>query len=243
MGDRARWAVVARPRRGLLVFVGLLGAFLCGLALPAVGGRLADLAGKAALDRLSEGGELTVEGYRRLLGASDRARSWLAEPRLQKDLAVALHGIALRESDTDAAGLLVEAREAMLAGLEEAPADPIGWLRLAQLEAALLDLGRAAQALRTSHRVGPVSPEIGVARSALALGLWPWLAQAERERAGVELVRSFLRDPATLAGVARATGTVDVVRELLGADANALAALERELAALAKAGTRDGRAG
>ncbi len=243
MEDRARRPAVDRPRRGLLVLVGLLGAFLGGLALPAAGGRLAELAGKAALDRLSDGGELTAEGYRRLLGASDRARAWLAEPRLQKDLAVALHGIAQRGSGTVAARLLVEAREAALAGLEEAPADPVGWLRLAQLDAALLDLGRAAQALRASHRTGPVAPEIGVARSALALGLWPWLSETERGRAGAELARSFLRDPATLAGIARATGTVDVVRELLGADANALTALERELAALAKAGARDGRAG
>lgn len=231
-----------KPRRGLVLLVGLAGASLCGLALPAAGGRLAELAGKAALERIVDGEELTAEGYRRLLGASDRARSWLAEPRLQKDLAVALHGM-LRGSGPDAAGLLLEAREAMLAGLEEAPADPTGWLRLAQLDVALLDLGRAAQALRTSHRVGSVAPEIAVARSALALGLWHWLADAERERAGAELARNFLRDPKTLTGVARATGTVDVVRGWVGADRNALAALERELAALAEADRRDGRAG
>lgn len=231
------------PRRGLVLFVGLAGALLCGLALPTAGGRLAELAGRAAFDRLVEGGELTTEGYRRLLQASDRARGWLAEPRLQKDLSASLQGMALWDPGASRAGLLVEAREAMLAGLEEAPADPIGWLRLAQLEVALLDLGRAALALRTSHRVGPVAPEIAIARAALALGLWPWLAETERQRAGSELARNFLRDPPTLAGVARATGTVAVVRELLGADPTALAALERELAALAKAGTRDGGAG
>lgn len=232
-----------KPRRGLVVLVGLSGALLCGLALPAAGGRFAELVGKAALERVLDGEQLTAEGYRRLLLASDRARGWLAESRLQKDLAASLQAMALRETGAPRAGLLVEAREAALAGLEEAPADPGTWLRLAQLDAALLDLGRAAQALRTSRRVGPVAPEIAVARCALALGLWPWLAEAERERASAELAANFLRDPATLAGVARSTGTVEIVRAIVATDANALAALERELAALAKAGTRAGGAG
>ena len=234
-----------RPRRGLVLLVGLAGAVLCALALPATGARFAELAGRPAAERLAEGGRLTQDGYRRLLASSDRARSWLAEPRLLKDLAVALYGIATREPELaiEPAALLGDAREALVAALEAAPADPIAWLRLAQIEATMLDLSRSAAALRASQATGPVAPEIAVARTALALGLWHWLADPVRERAGRELARSFLADPATLAGIARATGTVEVVRRYLEGDPAALAALERELYARARAAAQGGGAG
>lgn len=242
MSGRAERLAAVRPRRGLVFLVGLAGALLFALALPAAGSRLAGLKGRAALERLADRGELTQDGYRRLLLAGDRARSWLAEPQRQKELALALHAMAQRESGS-AAALLVEAREALLAGLEEAPADPIGWLRLAQLDAAQFDLARAAAALRVSQRIGRVAPEIAVARAALALGLWEWLAEPVREHARVELARSFLVDPATLAGIARATGTVGLVRSSLAGDPAASSALERELERAARAAVVDGGAG
>jgi hypothetical protein len=232
------------PRRGLVLAVGLGGAVLCALALPAAGGRLAELTARPGLERLAEGGRLTPEGYGRALGGAAAALDWLAEPRLQKDLAYVLQGLAAREAGPAATGLLSEARRRLEAALEEAPADPGAWLRLAQVDAALLDLAGAALALRASHAVGRVAPEVAVARSALALGLWEWLAEPVRERAGIELARTFPRDPAALVRVAAATGRLDELRALLEADPAALAALDSELAALRRtAAGGPGRAG
>ena len=229
------------PRRGLTLVVGLLGAVLCALSLPAVGERLAELGARPGLERLVEGGRLTPEGYGRALGGAAAALDWLAEPRLQKDLALVLHALASRESGADATGLLIEARRHLEAALEEAPADPAAWLRLAQLDAALLDLSGAAAALRASHALGAVAPEVAVPRAALVLGLWDWLAEPLRERAGSELARSFARDPPALVRVAAATGRLDELRRLLGADPAALAAFERELATVRR--TASGAAG
>lgn len=234
-----------RPRRGLTIVVGLFGAVLCALALPAAGARIAELTGRAAALRLAEGGQLTEGGLRRLLASNDRARAWLAEPGFLKDLGRSLHGIATGEAAVarSPVALLTEARAALVEGLEGSPVDPIAWLQLAQIEAALLDLARAAAALRASQRLGPVTPEIAVGRTALALGLWEWLAEPVRERAGAEFASAVRSDPATLARVARATGTVEALRERLAGETNALAALERELAALARAVRSDGGEG
>lgn len=225
-------APAPEPRRGLTLAVGLLGAVLCALALPAAGARLAELGARPGLERLVEGGRLTPEGYGRALGGAATALDWLAEPRLQKDLALVLHALAMRQSGAAATGLLSEARHRLETALEEAPADPVAWLRLAQLDAALLDLSGAAVALRASHAVGAEAPELAVARAALALGLWDWLAEPLRQRAGSELARSFARDPGALVRVAAGTGRLGELRTLLRADPSALAALESELATL-----------
>lgn len=237
MASLGRPSADRRPARALALLVGLAGAGLCALALPAAGARLAELVGRPAFERIAEGGRLSAEGYRRLLAANDAARSWLAEPRLSKDLAIALHGIATREPDLPmpAVALLLEARASLAEALEEAPADPAGWLQLARLDAALLDLARAAAALRVSQRVGPVAPELAVPRAALALGLWEWLAEPVREQAGGELARAFRAEPGTIALVAARTGRLVELRARLAGDPAALAALESELAALRRA--------
>lgn len=231
--ERAR-AAAERPRRALILAIGLAGSLLVALALPATGGRLAEITARPGVDRLVAGGALTADGRARLLAGVGGALEWLDEPRLEKDLALVLQALAAREPGPDATGLLVEARARLADALERAPGDPLGWLRLAQIEAALLDLAPAAAALRASHATGPVAPEGAVARAALALGLWEWLGEALRARAADELGRAFRADPSALAGVAASTGRIGELRSSLAADAAALAALDAELQRLGR---------
>ncbi len=127
------------------------------------------------------------------------------------------------------------ARAVLVEALEAAPADPAAWLRLAQLESALLDIRGAAAALRASYRLGPVAPELAVGRATLGFGLWDWLAERMHERVVSELTTAFRADPATLVRVAAATARLAELRRELATDQSALAVLERELAALRRA--------
>lgn len=237
MADRYERALAAavRPRRALVVAIGLAGALLVGLGLPASGARLAELAARPGMDRLVAGGGLTAEGRERLVEGVGRALDWLAEPRLEKELALVLQALAAREPGPASTGLLVEARRRLAGALEQAPADPAGWLRLAQLDAALLDLAGAARALRASAMAGLIAREAVVARAALAMGLWEWLAEPLRTAAARELAPAFRADPAAVAGVASRTGRTAELRASLAADRAALAALEAELARLGQA--------
>lgn len=214
------------------IALGLLGTLLLALAVPAAGARSSLAGGQAAFARVSEGGGLTEAGWLRLIAGQEAALASLPEPRIAKSVAVVLQARAGGVSDERAVLLLDRAREVLQAALEEAPADPIGWMQLAQLDAAMLDIARAAESLAASFRTGAVAPELAVQRAALALGLWDWLAEPMVQRARAELPRALRLDAPALVAVARATGRLGELREAAAGDPVASAALERALAAV-----------
>ncbi|MCX8100706.1 MAG: hypothetical protein N3D77_05635 [Geminicoccaceae bacterium] len=218
-------------RRLVPVGIGLAGALLLALALPAAGARSSLAGGRAAFERVREGGGLTEAGWQRLIEGQQAALASLPEPGIAKAVAVVLQSRAMGLSGEPAVLLLERAREVLLSALEEAPADPIGWMQLAQLDAAMLDVAGSAASLAASFRSGPVSPELAVQRAALALGLWDWLAEPMLERARRELPPALRIDAAALVGVARATGRLEELRAAAAGDPRASAALERALAA------------
>jgi hypothetical protein len=108
------------------------------------------------------------------------------------------------------------ARQHLEASLARAPADPAGWVALAELDLAKTGAsGPAPRALALSLLTGPNEPGLLWKRVELGLTLWPSLAESERALMDGQLRQAWENDPARLTELARRTGGTDPIRAAL----------------------------
>jgi tetratricopeptide (TPR) repeat protein len=152
----------------------LLGAFVLSLAVPRLAAHVALMPGNAALKRLTAGEVLTDEGYQRILRSREAALRWVELPQARIDLGET-HYLMAQFADVtgvDPEESLVQARRELELALTAEPADPRHWLWLADVNQALGDHERAAEAVRLSLLAAPNDVGLAAARAGLALRYW-----------------------------------------------------------------------
>lgn len=108
-----------------------------------------------------------------------------------------------------------QAKEALQSAVARSPMNPYAWYRLARLYERQGALGRAGQALELSVKTGRTAEWLLLARSRLALKMWPHLSEYARNLFRREFVIAMHRDPNGLLIAARDTGRLDILRQSL----------------------------
>ena len=155
-----------------------LGVLLLWIAVPRMVANLLLLPGNSALQLLTTGNTITLDGYDRILRSRDAALAWVELPQARIDLGETLYLMARAEDETgvDAGTALREARNQFRQGLAQAPASTRAWLWLADVNQALGDAEGAAAAVRLSLLSAPHEVNIAYARAILAFLYWDRLA-------------------------------------------------------------------
>jgi hypothetical protein len=118
------------------------------------------------------------------------------------------------------------------ASLAEAPADPAGWAKLAEIYLAESGpAGRAPRALVLSLMTGPNEPGLLWRRVELGLASWPSLDEGDQALMETQLRRAAKQDPARLAGLARGSGRAEAVQAALADEPEALERFNTRLGA------------
>ncbi|GEM_PF-5521900 len=118
-----------------------------------------------------------------------------------------------------AAGLR-RARRAIVAGLAEAPAEPYGWTRLAEVRYYLADTRTPAvlDALELSALTGPHVEALHLTRAELVLRLWPAIDAGDRGWAERALRRAAAHRPDRVQQIAERTGRTAALVSALPVD-------------------------
>ena len=129
-----------------------LGVLLLWIAVPRMVANLLLLPDNSALQLLTTGNTITLDGYDQILRSRDAALTWVELPQARIELGETLYLMARAEDETgvDAGTALREARNQFRQGLAQAPASTRAWLWLADVNQALGDAEGAAAADRLS---------------------------------------------------------------------------------------------
>ena len=153
-----------------ILFAGLA-AFLLATGIPRLLAALAMLPGNPALAEIEEGKPVDATALALLIDGRQEARRYVADPRLNTDVALA----ELLQIDQQALGdreprvLLDRAIDQLRLGLAAAPANSFAWARLAH--ALALQGGRDEAALaawRLSIATAPAEPKLAAWRAKFA---------------------------------------------------------------------------
>jgi hypothetical protein len=208
-----------------------LGVLLLWIAVPRMVANLLLLPGNSALQLLTTGNTITLDGYDRILRSRDAALAWVELPQARIELGETLYLMARAEDQTgvDAGTALREARNQFRLGLAQAPASTRAWLWLADVNQALGDAEGAAAAVRLSLLSAPHEVNIASARAVLAFLYWDRLAPEIRAIAAGD-VRTALSQPEAAEFIDHAAeiDRLHLVEELVTEDPN----LSKRLATL-----------
>jgi hypothetical protein len=181
-----------------LVALGVAGA-IAALAGPRLGAALMLLPGEAAVALIESGVRPGEAGLLRAVEAQIEAARIV--PRSSPHLNAAYIALALADAAASSRAAQDEYRDVGRHHLERAlalgPAQPRGWLMLAGLRLRDGDAAAAAAALQLSFTVDPHLPALGPFRWPLALRLGGLLDRETRQRANLEFLSYFRRDPRT----------------------------------------------
>jgi hypothetical protein len=144
-------------------------------------------------------------------------------PRAETHLDTALLTLSLADSAAlppeEEGELQAVARYHVAAALRRSPAQARGWLMAAALDLGTGDRDAAARALTLSFVANPHVPALGAARWPLAMELAGGLDRTTRERANLEFLSFFRRQPDAAIGIALRLDRLAELRALAGQDA------------------------
>ena len=179
------------------------------------------LPGSAALALVESGARPGDAGLHRAVEAQVAALR--AMPRADTHTDTAFLALALVDGvklpAEQEAALRAVARHHVDAGLRRAPAQLRGWLMVATLDLAAGDPDAAARALTLSFVANPHVPALGVSRWPMAMQLGAKLDRTTRERANLEFLSFFRRQPDAAVSLAVRLDRLAELRALAGDDA------------------------
>lgn len=226
-----------RPAWGLSIIGVGLGGVLLVVGVVHFAAAVHLLKGRQAVEILESGQLPSPAGLTRILDSRESALAWRDLPGAWVERATVTLALAQMAppGDEERSVLLAKAASAYEQGLELAPVDPHGWLRLAFVLAEVGDFEAAAGAVDLSLITGPSVPELALPRSAIGLALWPLLEPRTRSRFAPEFARAVERNPDAFIRDVRASGHEAKVLEALASLPEARTTLLRGLE-----GTTDG---
>ncbi len=193
---------------------------IAALAAPRLESAFALLPGSAALALVQSGARPGSAGLQRAVSAQTDALALM--PRAETHLDLALLTLALAdgtglpaEQETE---LLAIARYHVEAALRRSPSQARGWLMAAALELAAGERAAAARALTLSFVADPHLPALGASRWPMAMGLAGELDRLTRERANLEFLSFFRRQPDAAVSVALRLDRLAELKALAGQD-------------------------
>ena len=153
-----------------ILFAGLA-TFLLASGVPRLLAALAMLPGDPALAEIEDGRQVDAADLALIVDGRQAARRYVADPRLNTDIALArlLQIDQQAPDDAERRALLDQAVDQLRLGLASAPANSFAWARLAH--ALALEQGRDAAALaawRLSIATAPAEPKLVAWRAQFA---------------------------------------------------------------------------
>ena len=230
--QRVSIAAGAANRISAVLLALVLGAALLYLGGPRFLGAFYAAPGDPILRRIRDLEPVDGAGIARLGKSREDALAKVEDGRIWAELGHARLLLAYdvpAQSRPDLA-IVRQARWAISKGLELAPVDPEGWVRLAYTEILLSgSKQRAAGALSKSIDLARYAPRLTAPRLQLSLGVWPYFTEAGRV-AVRDQIRLLWRDaPERLVALAVRSGRVGTVRAALATEPAALFAFQIEL--------------
>ena len=207
--------------RGVAIVGALLALPILVLAAPRLISAFHLLPGSAALALVESGARPSEAGLHRAVEAQVTALR--AMPRADTHTDTALLAMALVDGVRLPAGqeaaLRAVARHHVEEGLRLAPAQMRAWLMAATLDLAAGQPDAAARALTLSFVANPHVPALGVSRWPMAMELGAKLDRPTRERANLEFLSFFRRQPDAAVSVALRLDRLAELRALTDEDA------------------------
>ena len=191
-------------RRLLAGLALLLGALILGLALPRVLASAVLALRDPVIQRIDAGEPVSDAELLGLVASRELALGWVEDRETHDERATALARRAFEQEPQSATqrATLAQAVAALRAGLALGPAEPKGWMQLADLLVLLEgDPNRkAAEALLLSMRTGAYqTPDFLNRRLFWALAHWTFYDEGERRRIGDQIRLAWRLAPEELA--------------------------------------------